>query len=138
MSMTFDTKIAIVLCDDLESWQRLNVTAFIASAVAGQYPDIIGETYLDASGNRYMPMIIQPMMIYQASAAEIRRVYQRALDRNLTLAIFTRELFSTQNDIDNRAAVADKTAEQLDLVGVALRDTRKTVDKVIKGLKLHS
>ena len=32
----FDTKIAIVLRDDLETWQKLNVTAFLASGVAAQ------------------------------------------------------------------------------------------------------
>ena len=31
--MRFDTKIAIVLRDDLETWQELNVTAFLASGV---------------------------------------------------------------------------------------------------------
>jgi hypothetical protein len=133
----FDTKIAIILLDGLESWQKLNVTAFIASAIVGQNREIIGENYQDASGNLYMPMIIQPMMIYQANAEDIRRVYQRAFEREVKLAIFTRELFSTGNDTDNRAAVAAKHAEELDLVGLAMRDEKKTVDKVIKGLKFH-
>ncbi len=137
MSMTFDTKIAIVLRDDLESWQRLNVTAFIASALAATYPDAIGEHYRDASGNHYMPMMIQPMMIYQASGDGIRKAYSRAMNQEVHVAIFTKDLFATQNDIDNRAAVADKPSDALDLVGLALRDSKKTVDKVIKGLKLH-
>lgn len=135
--MMFDTKIAIVLRDDLETWQRLNVTAFIASAIVAQHRDIVGENYRDASNNEYMPMIIQPMMIYQASADGMQKAYQRALTRNVRLAIFTRELFSTPNDVENRAAVANKTAEQLDLVGLAMRDMKKTVDQVIKDLKLH-
>ncbi|WP_238625678.1 DUF2000 family protein [Aggregatilinea lenta] len=137
MSMTFDTKIAIVLCDDLETWQKLNVTAFVASAVVGKTGEILGAPYQDAAGNQYLPMVIQPIMIYQASAQELVRVYQRAREREVKLAIFTRELFSTGNDDDNRAAVADKLPEQLDLVGVAMRDLKKTVDKVTKGLKFH-
>jgi hypothetical protein len=133
----FDTKIAIVLLDNLESWQKLNVTAFIASAIVGQNREIIGENYQDATGNQYMPMIIQPMMIYQANAEEIRRAYERAAERGVKLAIFTKELFTTGNDSDNRAAVASKQASELDLVGLAMRDEKKTVDKVIKGLKFH-
>ncbi|MEO0561817.1 MAG: DUF2000 family protein, partial [Chloroflexota bacterium] len=50
--MTFDTKIAIILRDDLESWQELNITAFLTSAIAGANPGNIGEPYMDASGNR--------------------------------------------------------------------------------------
>ena len=137
MSMTFDTKIAIVLRDDLETWQALNVTAFIASALVGQNPGIVGENYRDASGNEYMPMVIQPMMIYQADAKDIRRAYQRAMDRDVQLAIFTMDLFSTPNDIANRAAVAYKPSDALDLVGLAMRDLKATVDKVVKGLKFH-
>ena len=31
----FDTKIVVLLRDDLETWQRLNVTAFLSSGIAG-------------------------------------------------------------------------------------------------------
>lgn len=137
MPMTFDTKIALVLRDDLATWQKLNVTAFVASAIVGQTPTIIGENYQDASANLYMPMIVQPMMIYEADAESLRKAYQRAMERDVRLAIFTMELFSTLDDDANRAAVADKTADALDLVGIGMRDMKKTVDKVIKGLKLH-
>lgn len=137
MSMSFDTKIAIVLRNDLESWQSLNVTAFIASALVGAKPDIIGDRYRDASGQEYLPMVIQPMMIYQADVVSIRKAYQRAIERDVALAIFTQELFSTPNDIENRAVVAAVKSDELDIVGIAMRDLQKTVDKVIKGLKLH-
>jgi hypothetical protein len=33
--MRFDTKIGIVVREDLAIWQKLNVTAFLASGVAG-------------------------------------------------------------------------------------------------------
>lgn len=47
----FDTKIAIVVRDDLQVWQKLNVTAFLMSGVVGAAPEIIGEPYRDAAGN---------------------------------------------------------------------------------------
>ena len=138
MSMTFETKIAIVLRGDLLTWQKLNVTAFISGALAGRYPEIIGENYVDASDNVYLPMVIQPIMVFQATAGEMRKAYNRATSRGIEMAIYTEELFSTGNDIDNRAAVRAVEAKELNLVGVALRGERKAVDKVIKGLKLQS
>jgi hypothetical protein len=33
--MRFDTKIAIAVREDLATWQKLNVTAFLASAAGG-------------------------------------------------------------------------------------------------------
>lgn len=137
MSMTFDTKIAIVIRGDLASWQKLNVTAFIAGGLAGHNPAIVGEPYADASGNQYLPMIIQPIMIYQADAESIRKAYLRAMDRGVQLAIFTSDLFATGNDIDNRAAVKAKTSEALKIVGMAMRDHKKTIDKVLDGVRLH-
>ena len=137
MSMTFDTKIAIVLREDLQHWQKLNVTAFLVSGLAGTNPSNVGANYEDASGNIYLPMMIQPMMIYAADADGIRKAYDRAIRRDIRLAIFTRDLFATGNDIDNRAAVKAVPAENLDLVGLALRSAKKDVDKVVKGLKLH-
>ena len=46
----FDTKIAVVLRDDLEVWQRLNVTAFLVSGIGRRAPEVIGEPYADADG----------------------------------------------------------------------------------------
>ncbi|MDK2980879.1 MAG: hypothetical protein PWQ55_1226 [Chloroflexota bacterium] len=137
MSMQFDTKIAIVIREDLETWQKLNVTAFIASAVTAQAQGIIGQPYRDASGLEYLPMPIQPMMIFKADAAQIRKAYQRALDREVKMAIYTKELFATMDDDANRAAVAAVQSADLDLVGIAMRDERRVIDKVVKGLAYH-
>ena len=51
----FNTKIAVVLREDLAVWQKLNVTAFLVSGVAGTDADTIGEPYEDESGFRYLP-----------------------------------------------------------------------------------
>jgi hypothetical protein len=134
----FDTKIAVVLRDDLAVWQKTNVTAFLVSGIAGTVPGAVGEPYRDASDNEYLPMFVQPVLVYEADAAALRRAYERALDRGVTPAVYTSELFATGHDEANRAAVAAVRAEDLDLVGIAFRAERKTVDKVVDRLRLHS
>jgi hypothetical protein len=134
----FSTKIAVVLRDDLAVWQKANVTAFLVSGVAGTNPDLVGEPYRDASGNEYLPMFVQPVLVYEADAAALRRAYDRALDRGVMPAIYTSELFATGYDEANRAAVAAVAAEDLDLVGIAFRADRKVVDKVVDRLRFHS
>jgi hypothetical protein len=133
----FDTKIALVLLDDLAVWQKTNVTAFLVSGIAGTVPGIVGEPYRDASGNEYLPMFVQPVLVYEADSAALRRAYDRAMDRGVTPAIYTRDLFSTNHDEANRAAVAPVPADALDLVGIALRADRKTVDKIVDRLRFH-
>lgn len=130
------TKIAVILRDDLASWQKLNVAAFTVSGVASQ-EGAVGEPYRDASGNRYLPMFKHPVLVYSAPAEAIQRTYERAKARGLRFSIFTEELFETFDDVANRAAVAEVAAEQLRIVGMAFRAERKIADKVLKGLKLH-
>jgi hypothetical protein len=134
----FDTKIAVVLRDDLANWQRANVTAFLVSGIAGTVPGIVAEPYRDASGNEYLPMFVQPVLVYQADAPALRRAYERALERDVSMAIYTADLFETGYDEANRAAVAGVPSDELDLVGIAFRAERKTVDKVVDGLRFHA
>jgi hypothetical protein len=133
----FDTKIAVVLLDDLAPWQAINVAAFLVSGIAGTVPGVVGSPYVDGSGNEYLPMFVQPVLVYEADGPALRRAYERALDRGVTPAIYARELFETGHDEANRAAVAAVSAEDLDLVGVAFRAERKTVDKVVDRLRFH-
>ncbi|WP_338811375.1 DUF2000 domain-containing protein (plasmid) [Agrobacterium leguminum] len=128
-------KIAVVLQIDLEPWQRLNVAAFTVSGVANGV-GAVGEDYHDASGNRYLPMFRDPVLVFGASSQELIRTMERARGREVRFSIFTRDLFQTFNDVDNRAAVAAVSANDLDVVGLAFRAERKTADKVLKGLNL--
>jgi hypothetical protein len=135
--MQFETKLAVVLRDDLAAWQKTNVTAFLVSGIAGTVPGVVGEPYRDASGNEYLPMFVQPVLVYEADAAALRRAYERAMARGVELALYTHELFDTGHDEANRAAVAAVPADELDLVGIALRAERKVVDKVVDRLRFH-
>jgi Uncharacterized protein conserved in bacteria len=47
----FDTKIAVVIRDDLAVWQKLNVVAFLTSGIVGAHEGLLGEAYEDAEGH---------------------------------------------------------------------------------------
>lgn len=134
--MRFDTKIAIVVRAELAVWQKLNVTAFLASGIAAANPDIIGKQYEDGTGNTYLELFRQPVLIYEGKAADLTVVHRRALERDLRMAVYTVEMFGTGNDDDNRAVVLACT--ELDLAGLALYGPRNVVDKVVKGISLHT
>jgi hypothetical protein len=133
----FDTKIAVILRDDLLAWQRLNVTAFLVSGLGTVVPEVIGEPYEDAGGTRYLPMFRQPVLVLAGGKELLKAAHTRATGRNLPVAIFTSDLFSTGNDNDNRAAFKAVTAEQWDQVGLAVHGPRNAVDKVTKGAAMH-
>ncbi|GAB6900378.1 DUF2000 domain-containing protein [Kineosporia succinea] len=133
----FDTKIAVLLRDDLAAWQRLNVCAFLVSGITGGQPDLIGEPYADADGTGYLGMIRQPILVFQGSREVLTSAHTRALGRGLPMSIFTSELFTSGNDRDNRAAVAAVPRDKLDLVGLAVHGPKNGVDKVLKGAVMH-
>ncbi|MGD1221539.1 MULTISPECIES: DUF2000 family protein [Streptomyces] len=133
----FDTKIAVLLRDDLEPWQRLNVTAFLVSGLGSAVPEVIGEPYEDADGTAYLPMFRQPVLVFEGSKETLTAAHGRALSRQLPRAVFTSDLFTTGNDRDNRAAVRAVPAADLDLVGIAVYGPRNGVDKVMKGARMH-
>ena len=133
--MIYPTKTTLVLRRDLLPWQIANVAAFLTGGLAGTYPELVGEPYRDGSGRFYTPLVREPVFVYGADEAEIARTHQRALSRTLRIAIYTAPLFSTSNDMDNRAAVAEQATEALDLAGIGIHAERKIVDKVINGLK---
>jgi hypothetical protein len=134
----FDTKVAVAVSDDLAAWQRLNVTAFLMSGLAAQAgPSAIGADYEDADGRRYLPLLVQPVLVFEASGADLTTVRNRAERRGVTIAIYTREMFETGNDEDNRAAVRAVPTGQLDLVGIGLRAAHRDADAILRGLARH-
>ncbi|AIR98961.1 DUF2000 domain-containing protein [Streptomyces glaucescens] len=133
----FDTKIAVLLRDDLAPWQRLNVTAFLVSGLGTEVPEVIGEAYANADGTPYLPMFRQPVLVLEGAKEVLTAAHGRAVARALPRAVFTSDLFATGNDRDNRAAVRAVPGDQLDLVGLAVYGPRNAVDKVLKGARMH-
>jgi hypothetical protein len=134
----FDTKAAVVVRDDLATWQRLNVVAFLISGVVGDAgAEAIGEPYRDADDREYLPLLVQPVLVLEATAGKLRTIRERAERRGVSLAIYTTEMFSTGNDADNRAAVRAVATAELDLVGVALRAPHRDADAVLRGVERH-
>jgi len=137
MTIRFDTKIAIAVRADLQAWQKLNVTAFLASGIAASTGDVIGKPYEDGSGNTYLELFRQPVVVYAADAGTLSQAHHRALAREMPMAIYTMDMFTTGNDDDNRAVVRAVPAAELNFAGLAVHGPRNAIDKIFKGASLH-
>ncbi len=135
----YDTKIAIVVLESLLPWQKLNVAAFLASAVAIEFPETHGDRFVDASDVTYLPFIRQPMLVYSAAGSEVlQKVYGKARARSLGVGIYTAPLFATKGEAQNHAEIRRVPEHEQDYVGLVLYGENKLVDKAVKGLKFHS
>ena len=129
----FDTKVAIVVLDGLGVWQKLNVTAFLATGIAGAAPEAMGEPYEDAAGRLHTRLLGQPTLVFAAGAEGLSRASRLAIEQELTRAVYVRAMFETGHDAANRAAFK---AELADAPG---GDTRGEEGRgsATKGLRLH-
>lgn len=134
----FDTKIAIIVRDDLAQWQKLNVTAFLMSGITAANADLIGEQYVDKDGKRHLPTSRQPVIVLSATPNVLRNVRNRANERGIPTVAYIEEMFATGHDEANRAVFSEHTSSEENTVGIALRADKKIVDKITKGAKMHS
>lgn len=91
----FDTKICIVVREDLEIWQKLNVTAFLMSGITGANPGIIGAAYIDDQNNAHLPMSVQPVIVLSATASQLATIRKRAQSRDVATVAYIEEMFAT-------------------------------------------
>lgn len=136
--MDFDTKIAIILREDLAAWQKLNVTSFLTSGILGENLSLIGHEYKDAAGNTYSPLLIQPVIVLSCDQEKLQTIHRRGMEREVRFCLYIEDMFYTGHDEANRATVAARKPDNLPIVGLALREERKIVDKITKGAKMHA
>ena len=94
----FDTKNSIVVREDLATWQKLNVVAFLTSGVVGANPGALGEPYEDAAGNLYNPLLIQPTIVLSADRETLKAIYGRAMERRIRFSLYIEDMFSTGHE----------------------------------------
>lgn len=113
------------------------MTAFVVSGLGSDHPDLIGHPYVDGSGREELAKFGLPVLVYSGDRQALRRAFLRAVGRELTVSVYTDELFTTGNDVDNRAAVAAVPTEDLSVAGFGVAGEGKQVDKVFDRLELH-
>ncbi len=104
--------------------------------VGTRLPDLVGEPYVDGSGVRYLPMFGHPVLVLPGGRRRAHtppaRQARGAGDRHAPTI-----LFATDNDVDNRGAVAKVATADLALAGIAMADPAIDVDKAVARLRLH-
>jgi hypothetical protein len=77
------------------------------------------------------------MVVLAADQATLTTIHRRALERGVTASLYIEEMFSTGFDAANRAVFAEFGPDDAEVVGIALRAEKKTVDKITKGARMH-
>jgi hypothetical protein len=59
------------------------------------------------------------------------------MERRIRLSLYIEDMFTTGHDAANRAVVRQYAPDAMNVVGLALREDRKIVDKITKGARMH-
>lgn len=134
----YDKKIAIVIQDDLQTWQKLNVVSFLTSGITTNFKETHGENLITKDDRKFLPLLKHPILIYKADTQEsLQRAFSRASDRDLEIGIFTKQLFDTRMGEENVTEIAQHLSSELDLVGIIMYGENKKINKALDGLKFH-
>jgi hypothetical protein len=100
--MTFDTKIAYIVRDDLATWQRLNVVAFLATGIASAAPrSSASPISMHWAGNMAI-CLASPCLIFEGGLEKLQVVHRKALEREVTIIPYIHAMFATGYDEANR------------------------------------
>lgn len=132
-----DTRIVVIVREDLAVWQKLNVTAFLMSGVTAEHDEIIGDPSVDAEDNPHLRLAGEPVMVLSGTAGMLRNARRRANSRDVPSAVYIDEMFATGNDSANRGVFAEHGPDEENVAGIALRAEKKVADKISKGAKRH-
>ena len=97
----------------------------------------MGEAYADADDQEYLALLGIPVLVFEGSKENLVAARERALRRELPIAVYTSDMFRTGFDAANRATVRSVPGGDLDLVGIAVHGPKNAVDKILKGSRLH-
>ena len=133
----FENKIAIILRNDLLNWQKLNVTSFLASSIAISFPEVHGATFATKNGDEFLPFMNQPVLIYKAEDENaMRRVFNRAKERNLYMGVYPQSFFATKSAEENHLVMENFNNEEHLLAGIVIYGETKKVYKTLDKLHL--
>ena len=82
--------------------------------------------------------MIQPVIVLSCDGEKLKTIFRRGMDRGAKLSLYIEEMFETGHDAANRATVKARHPDEMSIVGLALREERKLVDKITKGAKMHA
>src|SRR6202050_961317 len=82
--------------------------------------------------------MIQPAIVLSADRETLKTIYGRAMERRVRFSLYIEDMFATGHDGANRATVKQYAPDAMNVVGLALREDKKLVDKIAKGARMHA
>src|SRR3546814_11445600 len=106
----------------------------LATGIASAALEAMGKPYIDSNGHHYASMLGQPILVFESDLDGLQAAHREGIKRELAMVPYIHGMFSTGHDEANRQVFLADDANNLELVGLALRG-RKKADRtsVVEG-----
>lgn len=138
MTQDFTRKMTIVLRDGLASWQLTNTVSHIAARLGNKMkePFDTGEFFVSKDALSYPRNSQFPIISLTASEEKILSLVSGLQNSSLLWIAYVQEMIDFIDDDQLAAALAAKTSQEMNILGVGIFGTKDELKPLTDGLKL--
>ncbi|KOV67881.1 DUF2000 domain-containing protein [Streptomyces sp. MMG1121] len=131
------TKVALVLREDLPTAHAANTSAVLALSLGGRIGDSVGRDGEDASGGVHPGLNTHPIPVLTASAQELHLLLERARTTEGVQFVSLTETARRARDYEDYLTDLKATgAEELEYLGVIVHGPRSSVSRLTRRFSL--
>jgi hypothetical protein len=132
-----ENKIALVVAPNLAIGQVANRAAVLATGLAAQHPEIIGNDLVTADGMRLPGFTKVPIAVLQAKDPDSLPVlFVKAQEQECMVLVFLSRAQGLRSYADYTQSVAGSNGDELDIDAFILYGPRKQVNKITGNLPM--
>lgn len=131
------TKVALVLREDLPVAHAVNASAVLALSLGGRIGDSLGRDGEDASGRTHSGLNVHPIPVLSASEEALKALLERASAADDVQLVSLNETARRSRDYeDYLTELKAVPAEALEYLGVIVHGPRNKVSRLTRHLPL--
>ncbi len=137
MTQDFGQKIAIVVREDLLSWQAMNTIAHISGYLGNKNTTFLSDEYfVTDDGIRHPRNSQYAIIVLKNSEKGLRRLMQRVRESGLLYHGFIREMIETTDDGEIQQILTTKKDSEIEYFGIGIFGPIEKVQELTQGMSL--
>lgn len=133
----FNQKIAIVVREDIPSWQVMNTIAHVSGYLGNKIDTFLSdENFITEDGITHPRNSQYAIIILKNSQKGLRRFMQRVRQSGLLYHGFIREMIETTDDAEIQSLLSQKKDIDIEYLGIGIFGSIEQVNELTQGMSL--
>ena len=137
MNQDFNQKIAIVVREDLPSWQVMNTVAHVSGYLGNKITTFLSDENFVTSDEQNHPRNSQyAIIILKNTEKGLRKFMRRVRESKLLYHGFIREMIETTDDSEIQQILSNKRDDEIEYLGIGIFGPIERVNELTQGMSL--